>query len=66
MIGAGTTTFSAWGTGEILFHYADINNGDNFGAVVSRVSVVPEPANLALLLAGLGMMGVVARRRSAK
>ena len=66
VIGAGTATFTAWGNGEIEFHYADVNYGDNFGAVVSRVSVVPEPANVALLLAGLGMMGVVARRRAAK
>ncbi len=66
VIGAGTTTFTAWGTGEIEFHYADINDGDNAGSVVSTVSTVPEPANLALLLAGLGLTGVVARRRSVK
>jgi hypothetical protein len=30
---------------------------------VSDVTAVPEPANLALLLAGLGLVGVAARRR---
>lgn len=33
---------------------------------VSTTPAVPEPANVALLLAGLGLMGVVARRRGAK
>lgn len=67
VIGAGTNTFTAWADGEIEFHYADINSDDNFGAVNSTVTTaVPEPANIALLLAGLGMMGVVARRRASK
>jgi hypothetical protein len=30
------------------------------------VSAVPEPANVALMLAGLGFMGVVARRKASK
>ncbi len=65
LIGAGTTTLNAWGTGELFLEYADINNYDNSGTQTSQVTVaVPEPTNVALLLAGLGMMGVVARRRS--
>jgi hypothetical protein len=66
VIGAGTHTFAAWGTGEILLHYADINNYDNSGSVVSTVSTpVPEPTSWALMMAGVGTMGVVARRRKA-
>jgi autotransporter-associated beta strand protein len=34
-----------------------------FDGVYTDVTAVPEPANMALLLAGLGLMGVVARRR---
>lgn len=67
VIGAGTNTFAAWGDGELFFHYADVNYGDNSGVVTSTVTTaaaVPEPANMALLVAGLGLMGVVARRRS--
>lgn len=36
-----------------------------FEAANFKVSVVPEPANVALLLAGLGMVGLMARRRRA-
>lgn len=67
VIGAGTNTFAAWGDGELFFHYADVNSGDNSGFVTSTVTTaaVPEPANMALLAAGLGLLGVMARRRSA-
>ena len=36
---------------------------DLFAVVTSEVSAVPEPQNVALMLAALGMMGLVARRR---
>jgi len=38
-------------------------SADLFAEVTTQVSGVPEPQNLALLLAGLGLMGFVARRR---
>jgi hypothetical protein len=39
--------------------------GDNVGALLDNVSVsaVPEPEIYAMLLAGLGLMGVMSRRR---
>ena len=70
--GAGTAAYAPWlpgiGTVNVGTLVADINFGDNSGVVTSTVTTaaaVPEPANMALLLAGLGLMGVVARRRSA-
>ncbi len=35
-------------------------------STVTTAAAVPEPANVALLLAGLGVMGFVARRRAGK
>ena len=40
-------------------------SADLYAVVTSEVAAVPEPQNMALLLAGLGMMGLVARRRRA-
>jgi len=47
----------------------DTSNGD-YAAVVPNttsfsVTAVPEPGNYAMLLAGLGMMGLIVRRRTA-
>ena len=39
--------------------YAAINNG-------TAIAAVPEPKNYAMLLAGLGLMGFIARRRSSR
>lgn len=64
-IGTGTT-FTAWATGNLYFAYSDVDT-NNSGSITSYVTTaVPEPTNVALLLAGLGMMGLVARRRSQK
>lgn len=43
------------------------NSSGAYGPVIDNVSVtaVPEPESFAMLLAGLGMMGVIARRRKA-
>lgn len=69
VVGSGQQTFAAWASGELYFEYADINFYDNSGTMTSTVTTaaaVPEPANVALLTAGLGLLGFMARRRSAK
>lgn len=45
-------------------NYASINMPENVGN--ASVSAVPEPETYALMMAGLGLMGAVARRRKAK
>ena len=41
------------------------NKDGTYGAAYFNISVVPEPGNLALLVAGLGLVGMVVRRRRA-
>jgi hypothetical protein len=59
-----TFTPTASGNFSLSFNNA---GGDNVGALLDNVSVqaVPEPESYALLLAGLGLMGTIARRRKA-
>lgn len=59
-----TFTPTASGTFSLSFNNA---GGDNIGALLDNVVVqaVPEPESYALLLAGLGLMGTIARRRKA-
>ena len=55
-------TPSASGSYSLSFQNA---GGDNIGMLLDNVSIaaVPEPGTLAMLLAGLGMIGLIARRR---
>lgn len=47
-----------------IFNGLTDNNGDkNFGRLAMAVSPVPEPESYALLLAGLGLVGFITRRR---
>ena len=50
-------------TGTLKLFYWDTFTDDNSGSVSANISVVPEPASLALMLAGLGIVGGLARRR---
>ena len=50
--------------GTLSLIYWDSYYGDNFGSIAATVTAVPEPGSLALLLAGLGMVGGLARRRA--
>jgi len=59
------TSFSgtASATGTLKLFYWDSNNGDNTASITANVIAVPEPETYALMLAGLGVVGFVARRR---
>jgi hypothetical protein len=59
-LGAGTYELSINGT--LLKGY----KGDSYGGdIISEVAPVPEPETYALMVAGLGMLGLMARRRRA-
>lgn len=59
------TSFSgqANASGMLKLFYWDQNFLDNADHIAVTVTAVPEPGTLAMLLAGLGLMGVMARRR---
>ncbi|MBO9689580.1 MAG: DUF642 domain-containing protein [Mitsuaria chitosanitabida] len=70
-----TTTFVGTGSGMTL-RFGSIGKSDGYGTSLDNISViasaggaaaggasVPEPESVALLLAGLGAMGLVVRRR---
>ena len=48
---------------KLKLFYFDENSGDNTGSIRVRVTAVPEPETYAMMLAGLGMIGFMSRRR---
>ena len=62
----GTVDLGAYGTHRLTF--AAAGRSDSFGGSLDNVSVtaVPEPESYALMLAGLGLIAAVARRRRQK
>lgn len=69
----GGTVATNWAAGDTLWiRWNDVNDGGNdHGLAIDNVNVtftaaaVPEPTTYALLLAGLGAVGFIARRRRA-
>ena len=61
---AGLVTLS--GSSDLIFKAAGAS--DSYGGSLDNISVtaVPEPETYAMLLAGLGLMGTIARRRTNK
>ncbi|MGL6042358.1 MAG: PEPxxWA-CTERM sorting domain-containing protein [Sandaracinobacteroides sp.] len=62
LLGANGTT-TAWGTGMLNLYNWDSNSGDNRGSIRFDVSIVPEPATWALLIAGFALVGSGLRNR---
>jgi opacity protein-like surface antigen len=61
-LGAGTTyKFVVSGTSKVAGSSLAVN-----GLYFSNIAAVPEPETYAMLLAGLGLMGAIAKRRKAK
>jgi hypothetical protein len=67
----GTVSTLTWAPGDTLWlRWADRNDtGNDHGLALDNfsisVSAIPEPGSLAMLLAGLGAVGFIARRRRA-
>lgn len=55
-----STNVALWSGGQ---HYAAIGSSDTFGLAIVATPV-PEPTGLALMLGGLGVVSLVARRRA--
>jgi PEP-CTERM motif len=61
-LAAGSHSVSGWLSQSALFEGLPLNA--TVGALRLEVSAVPEPSALAMLLAGVGVLGFVARRRA--
>jgi hypothetical protein len=62
---SNTFTFANLGAGTYSLKASGSVNGFNYIAAQYQVTPVPEPETFAMLLAGLGVMGAIARRRKA-
>jgi len=64
----GATVSAHFSNGETRYGTYTLTNEAGFGSQVSITSVtaVPEPETYAMMLAGLGLMGAIARRRKQK
>ncbi len=65
----GWITESIWfsaAAASTSLSFTSLDAGGPYGAAIGNVSLtaVPEPASMALLLAGLGMVGVMSSRRN--
>ena len=58
------------GAGDLFLAFDDSDSLNNTGFVTAVVqtngSVIPEPGSISLMMAGLGLLGVMARRRSGR
>ncbi|MCK6407236.1 MAG: DUF642 domain-containing protein [Rhodocyclaceae bacterium] len=59
-------SYTVTGTGSDILRFGALGTQDTYGGSLDNVSVtaVPEPGSLAMILAGLGLMGGVVRRRA--
>ena len=63
---AGLAQLSAGGNGVYGTTYVDASNTTHFKLFTTEVAAVPEADTSAMMLAGLGLMGFIARRRNSK